>query len=104
MPRTGRVTLSKAIVAAALLVSACSPMEGRETSGQYVDDATISTKVRADLVKEQSLKGFDINVHTEKNVVQLSGFVKMSQQKIEAENIARGVNGVRSVENDIIVR
>lgn len=104
MPWTGRATLSKAIIATALLVSACAPMEGRETSGQYVDDATISTKVRANIVKEQSLKGFDINVHTEKNVVQLSGFVKTAGQKMEAENIARGVGGVRGVENDIIVR
>jgi hyperosmotically inducible periplasmic protein len=104
MTKTGQWSLPKVIIAAALMVSACSPIEGRETTGQYVDDATISTKVRADLLKEQALKGFDIHVQTEKDVVQLSGFVSSQSQKMEAENIARGVSGVRGVKNDIIVR
>jgi osmotically-inducible protein OsmY len=87
-----------------LLLSACAPMEGRETTGEYVDDATVSTKVRAQLVEDQALKGFDIHVETMQDVVQLSGFVASSQQKAQAELIARNTRGVRGVRNDIIVR
>jgi len=104
MSRLSRTDVAKAIVTTALLLTACAPIEGRETSGQYVDDATISTKVRADLLKEQSLKGFDIHVETMKDVVQLSGFVSSPQQKNQAEQIARAVEGVRGVENNITVR
>jgi len=79
-------------------------MQGRETTGEYVDDASISTKVRAQLIQDQSLKAFDISVETMQDVVQLSGFVDSAAQKAEAEQIARGVSGVRSVHNNIVVR
>lgn len=95
---------SAGIAAAILLLSGCAPMQGRETSGEYVDDATISTKVRAELVRDQSLKGFDIHVETMQDVVQLSGFVDSPAQKAQAEQIARSVSGVRSVRNNIVVR
>lgn len=105
MKATHRLNIaSTGIAAAVLLLSGCAPMEGRETTGQYVDDATVSTKVRAELVRNQSLKGFDIHVETMQDVVQLSGFVDSPAQKEEAEQIARGVNGVRSVRNNIVVR
>ncbi len=86
------------------LLAACAPIEGRETSGQYVDDATISTKVRSELIEDQALRAFDIHVETMQDVVQLSGFVDSAQQKLQAENIARSVNGVHNVKNNIIVR
>jgi hyperosmotically inducible periplasmic protein len=98
------VKILSAAFIAALGLAACAPMEGRETSGQYVDDATVTTKVKASLVNEQALKGFDIHVETMKDVVQLSGFVGTSQQKAQAEQLARGVTGVRGVRNDIVVR
>jgi hyperosmotically inducible periplasmic protein len=105
MVRRDRATvLSAAVAATVLLMSGCAPMQGRETAGQYVDDATVSTKVRAQLISNQSLKGFDIHVETMQDVVQLSGFVDSPDQKAQAEQIARGVNGVRGVRNDIIVR
>ena len=86
------------------LLSACAPMQGRETAGEYVDDATISGKVRAELVKNQSLKAFNIHVETMQDVVQLSGFVDSGDQRAQAEQIARGISGVRGVANNIIVR
>ena len=97
-------TMSAGIAAAVLLLSGCAPIAGRETTGEYVDDATISTKVRAELIKDQSLKAFDIHVETMQDVVQLSGFVDSPGQKAQAEQIARGVSGVRSVRNNIVVR
>lgn len=85
-------------------ISACAAVEGRESAGNYVDDATISTKVRAELVKDQALKAFDIHVDTMQGVVQLSGFVDSAAQKAQAERLARETDGVRSVRDNIIVR
>ena len=96
--------LSIGVATAFVLLSGCAPMEGRETAGQYVDDATVSTKVRAALIKDQSLKAFDIHVETMQDVVQLSGFVDSSDQRTQAEQITRGINGVRGVRNDIVLR
>lgn len=87
-----------------LALAACAAIQGRETAGQYVDDATISTTIRANLVKDQALKAFDIHVETMQGMVQLSGFVATSEQKRQAENIARGVKGVRGVQDNIVVR
>jgi osmotically-inducible protein OsmY len=92
------------VALAMLALGGCAAIEGRETAGQYVDDATVSTKVRAELVKDQALKAFDIHVETMQDVVQLSGFVDSSQQKAQAERLAAGVSGVRRVRNDIVVR
>jgi hyperosmotically inducible protein len=96
--------LSAAIAATVLLMSGCAPIQGRETAGEYVDDATVSTKVRAELIGAQSLKGLDIHVETMQDVVQLSGFVDSADQKAQAEQIARGVKGVRGVRNNIVLR
>jgi hyperosmotically inducible periplasmic protein len=102
--RDRATTLSAAIAATVLMMSGCAPMQGRESAGQYVDDATVSTKVRAELLRNQALKGFDIHVETMQDVVQLSGFVDSPEQKAQAEQIARSVSGVRGVRNDIVVR
>lgn len=99
-----RMKFPALVTAGLLALAACAPIEGRETTGQYVDDATISTTIRADLVKDQALKAFDIHVETMQGTVQLSGFVATSDQKLQAENIARGVKGVRGVQDNIIVR
>jgi hypothetical protein len=105
MVRRGQIkALSAAIAATVLLMSGCAPIQGRESAGEYVDDATVSTKVRAELLRNQSLKGFDIHVETMQDVVQLSGFVDSPTQKAQAEQIARSVSGVRGVRNDIVVR
>lgn len=91
-------------IAGLLALAACAPIEGRETAGQYVDDATISTTIRANLVKDQALKAFDIHVETMQGTVQLSGFVATPEQRGQAETIARGAKGVRGIEDNIIVR
>ena len=92
-----------ALVAGAL--SACAVASGRESGGQYVDDATITTKVKTSLAADVGLKPANqIHVETYHNVVQLSGFVDTTAHKAEAENVARGVEGVRDVKNDIIIQ
>jgi len=101
---SGRMGKFGGALAVLLALSACAAVEGRETAGQYADDATISTKVRGELIKDQALKAFDIHVETMQNVVQLSGFVDSSDQRAQAERIARSVSGVRGVRNDIVLR
>jgi osmotically-inducible protein OsmY len=71
------------------------------TTGAYVDDAWITTKVKAEIFKEPSLKVTDINVETRNNVVQLSGFVDSAATMNKAVAIARSVEGVSSVKNDM---
>jgi hyperosmotically inducible protein len=86
-------------------VSACSVTSGRESGGEYVDDATITTKVKTQLASDVGLTPANqIHVETTKRVVQLSGFVDSAAHKAEAESIARNVEGVDSVRNDIIVQ
>lgn len=82
----------------------CSETATQESTGQYVDDATITTKVKAALINDQALKAFQIGVETYKNVVQLSGFVDTRQQAERAQEIAAKVSGVRSVQNNLIVK
>lgn len=100
------VIMQRVAVAVFLTVSvaACAAISGRETAGEYVDDATITTKVKAAILDEPSLKSRQISVETMQSAVQLSGFVDTSQTKSKAGEIARSVHGVRTVKNDLIVR
>jgi osmotically-inducible protein OsmY len=77
---------------------------GRETAGQYVDDTTITTKVKEAFVADQKVKASEVNVETMQGVVQLSGFVDSQGMDDRAVRIAQGVNGVKSVQDNIIVR
>ena len=90
---------------AALMISAlgCAATSTSKTgtTGAYVDDAWITTKVKTEIFKEPSLKVADINVETHNNVVQLSGFVDSAAAMSKAVAIARSVEGVSSVKNDM---
>lgn len=74
---------------------------GGETAGDYVDDAMITTKVKAAIVNDASLSAFDINVETNQGVVQLNGFVDTQGAINEASEVAQRVEGVKSVENNL---
>lgn len=82
-------------------IVACSSTHKREGTGEYVDDAVITTKVKAAILKEDSLKVSEINVETFKGVVQLSGFVNSQADINTAVRVASGVGGVKSVKNDM---
>ena len=75
-----------------------------ESTGQYVDNSVITTKVKAEIFNEARLKMLQINVKTFKGVVQLSGFVDSEQSVTKAGEVAEGVEGVVSVKNDLIVK
>lgn len=100
-----RILLAAALATSlAPAISACSETRTQESTGQYVDSATISTKVKTALLQDQSLKAFDIHVETFKDEVQLSGFVDTQALKARAAEVASRVDGVRSVKNDLIVK
>jgi len=82
----------------------CASTPTRESSGQFVDDSAITTKVKAAIFDDPSLKVLQINVETFKGEVQLSGFVDSAQNIRRAGEVARSVPGVRSVKNDLIVK
>jgi hyperosmotically inducible protein len=82
----------------------CAVARDQETVGAYVDDATVTTRVKAKLAEDTTVSAAAISVETLKGVVQLSGFAKSSQERARAEQLARGTPGVNSVRNDIIVR
>jgi hyperosmotically inducible protein len=76
----------------------------KESSGEYVSDAWITSKVKSALLADPQVSGLDIQVETYKGIVQLSGFVATQKQADEAEDIARSIQGVRGVENRTTVR
>jgi len=82
----------------------CASTPTREGTGEYVDDSAITTKVKAAIFDDPSLKVLQINVETFKGAVQLSGFVDSAQSVRKAGEVAHGVTGVRSVKNNLIVK
>jgi osmotically-inducible protein OsmY len=92
-----------AVLFAAVLLSAlgCASTDTRESTGEYIDDTVITTRVKTAIFNEPSLKVLQINVETYKNVVQLSGFVSSGADMAKAVDVARVVPGVRSVRNDL---
>jgi len=88
----------------AFTVVGCASSPTKESTGEYVDDAAITAKVKAAIFNEPSLKSTEINVETYKGDVQLSGFVAQPADAQKAADVARGIKGVSSVKNDIRVK
>ncbi|QDF97097.1 transporter [Azoarcus sp. DD4] len=94
--------LSAFFLALTLLTAVgCSSTPKQEGTGEYIDDSVITSKVKAAILGEASLKVAEINVETFKGVVQLSGFVNSQADINKAVEVARGVRGVKSVKNDM---
>ena len=89
------------IAALMLFAIGCASTSTQESTGEYIDDTTITTKVKTAIFNEPSLKVAQINVETYKAVVQLSGFVNSGAEINKAASVARSVKGVVSVKNDI---
>jgi hyperosmotically inducible periplasmic protein len=98
-----RVTASSILLAALLVVSGCTSMTG-QTAGQYIDDTTITTEVKAKLTAEKVANLTRIDVDTSNQVVTLNGIVESADQKARAEQLARQVGGVKSVKNNIQIQ
>ncbi len=82
-------------------VVGCAATSKQEGTGEYIDDSAITTKVKAAIFNEPTLKSAEINVETFKGVVQLSGFVSSQAAENKAVEVARSVGGVKSVKNDM---
>lgn len=87
-----------------VFVVGCASTAKQEGTGEYVDDSVITTKVKAAILNEPSLKVAEINVETFKGVVQLSGFVSSREAANKAVELARKVPGVSSVKNDMRIK
>lgn len=87
-----------------MAVVGCASTAKTEGTGEYIDDSVITTKVKAAILNEPTLKVAEINVETFKGTVQLSGFVNSHADVNRAVEVARGVNGVKSVRNDMRVK
>lgn len=87
-----------------ILSAGCAVGRGQETAGAYVDDAAITTAVKAKMIEDKTVSAASISVETLNGTVQLSGFAKSAAEKTQAEAIARGTKNVRAVRNDIVVR
>ena len=83
---------------------ACASTPKQEGTGDYIDDSVITTKIKSQLANDEFLKSFQISVETRKGIVQLSGFVDSQNAKDKAGQIARGVGGVTSVRNNLVVK
>ncbi len=97
-------TKSAAGVVLALTLAACAATPKQESTGEYFDDTTLTTKVKAALLNDPMVSGLAVNVETFKGVVQVSGFVKSAAERARAGELARGVAGVKQVRNDILIR
>jgi osmotically-inducible protein OsmY len=81
-----------------------APASKKESTGEYIDDAVITAKVKEAVLEEPSLKSAEINVETSKGTVQLSGFVRSRVDINKAVEVAKHVKGVKSVKNDMILK
>jgi hyperosmotically inducible periplasmic protein len=85
----------------AIGMNGCASTKISESTGQYVDDSAITTKVKARLLEDPVVSGLGISVETYKGVIQLSGFANSMAEKNQAEQIAEQTEGVRTVKNNI---
>ena len=98
----GVLTLTLALFSPA--ITGCSGSRYKQSTGEYVDDSATTSKVKAALLKDPEVKGLAVKVKTYKGEVQLSGFVNSQHEKDRAGEIARSINGVQWVNNDIRVK
>jgi len=100
-----RNTLAATATAIALLATTgCAVTRDQQTVGAYIDDATITSQIKSRMLKDKDVAGTSISVETLNGTVMLSGFAKSSKERSTAEAIARDVNGVKMVKNEIAIR
>ncbi len=98
------LVLAAAAAAVVLQVGGCAVARDQQTVGAYVDDAAVTTRVKAKFAEDKTVAATSISVETLNGMVQLAGFAKSSEEKAKAEMLARNTSGVKGVKNDIVVR
>ena len=104
MSKVQRIMKFLACLALITAFMGCAATQKHESTGQYVDDSVITTKVKAAIFNESTLKTLQISVKSYQGVVQLSGFVDSAQSVAKAGEVARRVENVVSVKNDLQVK
>lgn len=99
-----KLKLAIAIALIPLALASCASTSNSESTGQLVDSSTITMKVKAKLLADKHVKSLPITVNTYKNEVQLSGYVNNRKQEALAVSLAREVEGVESVKDDLVVK
>ncbi len=92
------------LLAVIATLAACAATPTRESTGEYVDDSVITTKIKSLLAADDLLKSFQISVETYQGTVQLSGFVNSRKAVDKADEIVKSVKGVKSIKNNLIVK
>lgn len=87
-----------------MFTTGCSGDRYNKSTGEVIDDAAVTSKVKASLLADPDVKGLAVKVKTYRGEVQLSGFVDTQAQKDRAAEVARGIKGVQWVKNDLIVK
>ena len=102
---TLRTRIATLVAASAIVMAAgCAVSRGQESVGAYVDDASITTTVKARMVEDKAVDAAAITVETLNGNVMISGFAKNTLEKSTVESIAIKIKGVKSVQNNIVVR
>lgn len=104
MIKINSITKSLVCIALTAMFIGCASTQKQESAGQYVDNSVITTKVKSAIFNEDSLKTMQINVKSYKGIVQLSGYVDSAQNVITAGSVAGRIEGVTSVENNLLVK
>lgn len=99
-----RIIAAGMAAALLLLTSACAVVRDQQSVGSYIDDTTLTTRVKARFANDPTVSAMAISVETFEGVVQLSGVAKSAQERSQAEMIARNTSGVKGVRNNILVR
>lgn len=100
-----RTALTASLVALSLVTAAgCAVSRGQQTTGAYIDDTAITASVKTRMLEDERVAGTSITVETLNGTVMLSGFAKSQTERAAAESIARKVDGVKAVKNEITVR
>ena len=93
-----------AAIAVSLAVSGCNVLRGQSTAGEYVDDVAITSKVKTELLESDRVDGLDVNVDSLNGRVTLKGWASSASEARVAGDIARSVDGVKSVDNQLQVK
>lgn len=96
--------LAAAAALALVQLTGCAVARDQQSVGSYIDDATITTRVKARMAEDKSVSATSISVETLNGTVQLSGFAKSTEERASAERLARSTPGVQAVRNGILVR
>ena len=104
MQKSNRNGISLLAIALVASLAGCAGSTTKSSTGEYIDDSAITTRVKSAMISDKEVSAGSINVETFKGTVQLSGFANSAKEADKAESIARNTKGVKQVKNDIQIK